>query len=468
MGKNIMYKSPAFLKTLLLTAFLLVLSNQSIADSNTDLIEALVNKGILTAEEAAPLLERVEMEAKEKVKMAEAEEKPSATVDVGTKGIVVTSADGSASMQVGGRLHADVYSHSGDGDLAGGVQAADGTELRRARMYLKGKINNDFKYMIEADFAGDRASLRDVFVTYTGFKGPWELTFGNQKHAHSMEIQESSNDIMFTERSMVTALTAPFFDRAIGLNLKTKGDNWNVQGGIYGDNVSSGSSNIDEGNGFGIRGTYAPIMEKDRVFHIGASYGNRSTSDDNNVNGRTPRLSYETTNASSLRLLNTGTISDMDGIQTTILELAAMSGPFSFQAEIAESTVDRTANPDLDFSGFYAQVGYTLTGESRTYKGSDGEFKRLKPANSFDLQNGTWGAWELAARYDEVDLNDGAINGGDGTRFTLALNWYLNDNIRIMADYARIFDLSNGPIVNNDGSDADDIDAVTIRTNWAF
>jgi len=456
-----MYKSPAFLKTVILAAFLLVLSNHSIADSNTDLIETLVKKGILTEEEAKPLLERVAAEAKP------AAEK-SASVDVGNSGIVVKSADGDFSMTVGGRIHADVFSHSGDSDLAGGVEAVDGTEIRRGRIYLSGTANSDFKYKIEADLGGNKVSMKDVYLTYNGFKGPFELTVGNQKHAVSMEIEESSNDIMFTERSLVTALTVPFFDRVIGATLKAKGDNWHVKGGLFGDSISGGSSNVDEGSGFGLRGSYAPIMVKDRVVHLGASYGSRSTSDDNQLNTKSAALSYETSNASSLKLFNTGTVSDVDSIQTAIFELAAIMGPLSFQSEIAQSTVDRNVGGDLDFDAFYAQVGYTLTGETRSYKGSDGEFKILKPANSFNLQEGTWGAWELAARYDSLNLNDGGVFGGDGERMTLALNWYLNQNFRILTNYSKTFDIGQGPILKTDGSDADDIDVITIRTQWAF
>ncbi len=462
------YLPPRAIKVAFTSLFLCGLSSAAIADSNAALIEALVNKGILTAEEAQPLLERAKEEAKQVVKQdAPAPDAKAPAVSVGKKGIVVKSPEGDFSMQVGGRLHADVFAHSGDSDLAGGISGVDGTEIRRGRIYIKGTANSDFKYNLVADFGGNRVSVKDAFLTYTGFNGPLELTVGSQKHAVSMELEESSNDIMFTERSLISGLTAPF-DRAIGISLKAKGDDWHVKGGLYGDAISSGSSNNDEGNGFGIRGTYAPINEKGRLFHVGASYGNRSTSDDNQASGRSVSVSRETSNASSLRLLNTGTISDADSVETTVFELAAMAGPLSFQSEIAQTTIERETNPDVDFSGFYAQVGYTLTGESRTYKGSDGEFKRLKPARPFDLQNGGWGAWELAARYDELDLNDGLVAGGDGTRITLGVNWYLNENIRVLADYSTIFDIDNGPVVKNDGSDADDIDVVTVRAQWAF
>ena len=113
-------------------------------------------------------------------------------------------------------------------------------------------------------------------------------------------------------------------------------------------------------------------------------------------------------------------------------------------------------------------MGWTLTGESRTYKGSDGEFKRLKPKNSFDLKKGKWGAWEVAGRFDQLDLQDKNVNGGEMKRMSLALNWYPNEDVRVMAGYTRAYDLSGGALRKTDGTFADDIDVYTLRTQWAF
>jgi phosphate-selective porin OprO/OprP len=50
------------------------------------------------------------------------------------------------------------------------------------------------------------------------------------------------------------------------------------------------------------------------------------------------------------------------------------------------------------------RLGWTLTGETRSFKATDGEFKRLKPSKDFDPDKGTWGAWEVALRHDGIDL----------------------------------------------------------------
>jgi len=247
-----------------------------------------------------------------------------------------------------------------------------------------------------------------------------------------------------------------------------------VQSGIYGDSMGTSASNStansnNEGKGFGIRGTWAPIMEKDKVLHLGANYGYRKASElaASSANTKAPRFSYTTTNLSGLRIVDAN-ITDLDNVKTGIFELSGMYGPLSFQSEFAKSDVSRVSNVDADFTAWYAQVGYTLTGESRTYKGSDGEFKRLSPKKNFDLKNGTWGAWEVAGRYDSIDLEDGIVRGGEAKRLSVSLNWYLNEDVRVLAGYTKAFDLDGGALKKADGSYADDIDVYSLRAQWAF
>src|SRR5439155_13199923 len=90
-------------------------------------------------------------------------------------------------------------------------------------------------------------------------------------------------------------------------------------------------------------------------------------------------------------------------------------------ATIYDATVaGRTG--DHSFNGGYVQVSYFLTGENRAY---DRRYGR-EAANYLDgpttpfwllrrdgggLTAGL-GAWELAARYNYVNLNDGTVKGG--------------------------------------------------------
>ncbi len=82
-------------------------------------------------------------------------------------------------------------------------------------------------------------------------------------------------------------------------------------------------------------------------------------------------------------------------------------------------------------------ASYFLTGEHRKYKESSGAFSRVKPKSNFLDGKGGLGAWEVAARYSEIDLNDpdAGILGGEVRDFTVGVNWHLNPNARVMLNY---------------------------------
>ena len=123
------------------------------------------------------------------------------------------------------------------------------------------------------------------------------------------------------------------------------------------------------------------------------------------------------------------------------LEAAWVYESFSLQGEYVFALVDDIdggffgASGDADFSAASIQASYFLTGESRPYDRATGTFGRVKPNQNF-MEDGGWGAWEIAARYSMLDLSDGAFDGGEIDTFTVGANWYLNPNMRIMFDYS--------------------------------
>lgn len=410
-------------------------------------------------------------------KSATATDPKNVKIQLDQKGLGFESADGQFKFNLGGRLHADATWHDNDKLQKSGqpMEANDGTEIRRARIDFRGKLWNDFNFQTEADFGDNEVAMKDLFLQYTGWKFG-EITVGHQKQSISMELQESSNDIMFTERSLINALTGPLFDRAIGLHLKTSDKDWSGQLGFYGDSMKSNKSNsnagsgkADEGFGATTRWTFAPVNTKEDVIHLGGFAGYRSTNGKGELNDNSPSFGYETTHMSNLKLTDTGNISNIHYADMFGLELAAMHGPFSLQGEYIKTNIKRDNGlASLDFDAFYVQAGWTLTGEPRTYKGSDGEFKRLKPNTKFQLGKSGWGAWELAFRFDQNDLTDKNVHGGSQKRTTLALNWYMNENVRLMADYSRNFDIVGSPVKALNGSQPDNVDVFTLRTQWAY
>ncbi len=389
-------------------------------------------------------------------------------VKLGKKGLQFESADKQFKLKIGGRLHADATFHSDD-QLS--TQADSGTEIRRARIHLKGTMWKDFFYKSQFDFAENKVGIKDLYIGYKGIKG-FQVIVGNQKQPISEELQESSNDIMFTERSLLTAMSETAFDRAIGINAKTYGKNWHVQAGVYGDAVGHNAKNKgEEGWGVGARASFAPINTKTQVVHLGASVGYREVAQSGGLykSDKTgAHFKNETAHMTNLFLTDTGTITDAKSFTVAGAEAGYMQGPFSIQAEYMRGWLDRKTAPTTELDGFYVQTAWTLTGESRSYKGKDGKFKRLKPAQEFSFKNGGLGAIELAARYDQIDLSSNGINGGHQRGVTMAVNWYLNQNVRLMADYRVAFDVKGSPVTTAAGGRVPDQDIVTLRAQWAF
>jgi phosphate-selective porin OprO/OprP len=122
---------------------------------------------------------------------------------------------------------------------------------------------------------------------------------------------------------------------------------------------------------------------------------------------------------------------------------------FYLGGEYAKFSIDRTNGTTPTFSGWYTEGSWVLTGETKAYGVSAtnneyGSWGIPAPSRPFSLKGNSWGAWELAARYSDTDLNweentsGTGVAGGDEKIWTVGLNWYLNRNVRMMFDYLNV------------------------------
>ena len=128
------------------------------------------------------------------------------------------------------------------------------------------------------------------------------------------------------------------------------------------------------------------------------------------------------------------------------------------------------ARPEIQ--GGYAEAAYALTGETRPYNSASASYGGIVPANPFSLTGGGWGAWEIAGRYSTIDLNDqlamaNGVTGGRQTIYTLALNWYVNRNVRFLFDYLH-GNIARQVSPTNFGDAGAKFDAFAMRTQVAF
>ena len=111
------------------------------------------------------------------------------------------SNDGSASLKVGGRIMLDNAWFMDDSS------AEDGTEFRRTRLMLSGKVNN-FEWKTQYDFASVKAggpAFKDVYVGLGGVPYAGALRAGHFKEPFGLEELTSSKYMTFMERSLTSA-----------------------------------------------------------------------------------------------------------------------------------------------------------------------------------------------------------------------------------------------------------------------
>ncbi len=431
----------------------LMLTGSAAMAADRELLDILIANGAITRDQYDRLLKKKEPLTKNDVEISL------------KKGLQIKTTDGNFKMKIGGRMHLQAAYHD-EGRIAG-RDINDGLEIRRGRLYVKGVLYHDWKYQAEYDFAGNKTHIKDLWLGYTGFK-PMGLDFiglGHQKQPYSLEVEMSSNDIPFIERALDYSLTEAVVDRALGVRLQTHGGFWFAAAGLYGESIGK---NNDEGWGTAGRFILAPVHDDNTVVHVGVRGAYREPNDD-----RTQHFRYESSHQSSFYLANTGTIDEVDNTSLVGGEAAFVYGPFGLEGEYTYAMVERRrGRRDLDFDGFHVQATWSLTGESKAaaYRLKDGEFKRLKPHQYFSFANGGLGAWEVAARYGWIDLNDADIRGGKAQDFSVALNWYLNPNIRLMFDWTHV--LSNTQHgLNKSAStsgEAEDLDIFQVRTQLTF
>lgn len=328
-------------------------------------------------------------------------------------------------------------------ERAGGYDYNTGTDIRRARFGFDGTAFKAFKWRIEAEYVKGTTTLLDAYISY-GYKA-WLVTVGQQKAPYGLEANTSDSFNTFLERGMANnAFGGVGAERRVGATVAYVSDKINATVGLFGgsESVIRNATTPDEVWSVNGRVTWDPILDTGRVVHLGISAYHA---------GRLAANAVTVADRPNSRVddgrLVSAAVSGADKATFIGAEAAVVYGPFSVQGEYGRVSINRIgALPSAKFDGFYAFASFFLTGESRTFK--NGTVDRLKPLTDFDPTKGNWGAFEVALRYDQLDLTDRSFSPLDrkGDSWTAALNWYLNGNTKLLFNWIR-FKGENSPLV---------------------
>jgi len=435
---------------------------------------------------------------------AAAAKKEAPVIKASSSGFSFGSADGKNEIKFRGLVQADHRQYiEGVNDVRNrsrdraGVLNADGFHdsensslLRRVRPTIEGKVAGKYGFRFTPEFAGGSASVVDAYID-ANLNPAFNVRAGKFKSSVGLERLQSGSDIKFLERSYVTNAILPNRDLGVSVYGDLLGKKLNYNVGIVNGvndagNISTGAEYNGEreytarvfttpfidsdsalaGLGFGIGGTYTDFAGEQKLnwTDTTAADSSRSGLPDYVTEGQQTFFRY-------------GANAIADGKRFRISPQANYyNGPFGLITEYARINQDvsligrndgGTGNTQLAYlantgkklnhDAWQIAASYLLTGE-------DASFKGVKPKNDFDIDKGGWGAWELVARYSQIDLDedtfknrsgqyagenrsgasaadsafaDGTLSAQSAKTWTAGVNWYLNSNAKIALNYAQ-------------------------------
>ena len=286
---------------------------------------------------------------------------------------------------------------------------------------------------MQSDFAGGEVILKDAYIGLKNIPFVGNLRIGHVKEPFRLEMMTSSKYISFMERSFTESFL-PVRNNGIIFFNDFLDKKLSVQLGYFRNVDGDTADNTSANDGYSLTGRATSLLINDadngQLWHVGAGFSRRKpTSNEYKIASR-PESHI------GFKYLNTGNINDVDKINFTNFETAFITGSLALQGEYLMANIDsKNSSTDYNFTSYYAQASYFLTGESRNYKSSYGGFGRVKPINNFGGENKGCGAWEVALRYSHSDMNSEDIIGGEQSDVTLGVNWYLNPATRIVLNH---------------------------------
>ena len=292
-------------------------------------------------------------------------------------------------------------------------------ELRRAEIVLKGKGPGNFEWVLGYDAKADK--FLDVNAKYKlGGDSNHFVQVGQYKQPNSLEELSSTKNNDFISKAAVTNTYA--VGRRLGAAYGYGSGNWGVNASVFGRELTR---NLAHGSGWGVRGTFAPINDKGNLLHFGLAYVNYDTDSDTFRVRARPNADLAT-----VRLVDSGNMTDTDRVATTSAEAMWVRGPFKLQGEYYSSDIQRMENGDYTSTGGYVSAVWNVTGETWGYKGG-------VPSTPLPSEPAS-GLWQLGLRYDTLDLNDGDVRGGQMDAWTVGANWYWRSNFKFMLNYVMV------------------------------
>ena len=319
--------------------------------------------------------------------------------------------------------------------------------MRRVRPIIDGTVDKYYDFRIMPDFGQGTTVLYDAYADIHYWGDLFRLRAGKFKEPVGLEQLQEDRDLKFVERALPSDLVP---SRSIGVDLHGLIGHGllDYAVGVFNgtpDNTATSDSSNNDAKEFAARLFFYPFATSQNEFTeklgvgISGTYGDQrgSTIDIFKSTGQFTFFSYTSgTAATGPRYRYSPQANYYWGplglMGEYVQETQQLAPPVTIKGKIFSGTKRYISNQAWQVEG-----SWILTGEDNSYKS-------IIPRRNFDPINGGIGAWEIAARFDQLMIDRDVYNYGlasrstaanEATEFAFGVNWYLNPNVKIVLDY---------------------------------
>lgn len=381
-------------------------------------------------------------------------------ISIGAQGFSFASADTNYLLRIRGLLQGDTRSYFDDNPLSNGN---DGFFLRRARPIIEGTLFGDLDFRFTPEFGAFNTAILDAYLDYQIWP-ELEVRLGRFKGPVGFENLLSDSAGLFNERSLPTDLV-PLRNQGIQLSGTLADGLLNYSAGVFsatGDGRNASNDNISDDLELAGRLFVRPFIRNQDSFLHGLGLGvsgsfsqvsSNATLLPSTLGGTRP--GYLTPAGQQFFAYNPSVGPVVaDGTHWRVSpHLIFTKGPFGIMGEyvisqqgVLNATTLRKA--DLTHHAWQVAAQWVLTGEPASFDG-------IVPTRPVTASDFGWGAWQLVARFGQLDLDDATFQGfsdpatsaRSSTSWSVGINWWLNQNLRVLTSFTRST-FNGGGVIN--------------------
>jgi len=335
------------------------------------------------------------------------------------------------------------------------LQSSDTFILRRIRPIFDGTLLGLVDFRISPDFGNNTTALLDAYADI--HPRPWlRLRVGKFKEPVGLERLQADQDLSFIERALDQNLSP---QREIGVELwgEIASGFVRYEGGVFNGNADNALTDIDSDHAKSFEGRIfvQPFNTESLSFlgRLGLGIAGSTGNEKGVATLTAPNPWMGTFKSGGQQTIASYLTSTTDITQTVVAygrhtrlnpQLYYYNGPVGLLAEWVkehQEVAELTSTGAPFGTGAYNNTAGHITVSGAL--GGDVTYEGIKPHKPLDLAARTFGALELALRYNWLNIDSAAFPTGiDPTKsvskakaYGVALNWQLSRNLKVAGDY---------------------------------